>query len=264
MARSVHKVHRVNIEFDNQTLRVTAYTDKRHLQEQDPAVYERVKNTVFKEFDPRWAELAAGSSGVVVHGDVVFEEPDVRRIYDSFDDPGRHLIFAGNVDVRKGGFCVEDTDRIVVLGDLQAAGVSNWCGQLHVDGQSQIPGGLFFDSGDGGFTQLRLAQPVGLVAATANVFDITPLAAKYYFDPSFNCGFDGPPTNRHEEIMQAAFTNKLRLVTVDLLAEFFRTKSPDKSVAEEVANGEHWTWLRVVIGQYDARMMVEFFDEALG
>lgn len=250
----------MEIEFGNQRLKATPYRNKAHLTDLDPELCERVGDSVFKQCDPMWAAAAENSPGTVIYGDVNLDEDGLSPVYETLDAPGRFLIFTGSVTA--GGLGLEATDRVVILGDLHTNGVSNRRGELWVEGTTHIRGALFFDSYDRGFTRLRLASPVGFLAATSTVFDISPLAARYYFDPLFRCGFKNAPNTRHEEIMHHMFANTPRQVSADELAKFFRSAN-DYSVAELVRAGAHEEWLHTTISAKDSTAFARFFDETL-
>ncbi|MBX3234180.1 MAG: hypothetical protein KIT84_40205 [Labilithrix sp.] len=257
------------VNYAGQALQMLRFDGKEDLQRRDPTIFEKVRDSVFKEYDPMLASIAAGWPGTVVYGDVRFphtEETEASCFEDFYDalgeDHGKSLVFAGSLDVERG-MMLPDRARVVVLGDLATVGLCNVQCEIWVEGTTTIAGGLYFDSNNGGYTKLTLAVPAGFIATSANLFDVE-LRAKYYFDPLFRCGFGATPTTRHEEIITEAFRpgERVQQVTLDDLADFFTKMNPE--VGEEVRAGDYGSWLEVLLATLDSRSLVTFLDERYG
>lgn len=254
------------VSYAGQTLQTLRFDGKQDLQRRDPTTFEKVRDSVFKEYDPMLASIAAGWAGTVVYGDVRFPHTEATEsscfedIYEALgEDYGKSLVFTGSLAVERG-MMLPDRARVVVLGDLATVGLCNVQCELWVEGTTTIAGGLYFDSNNGGYTKLKLAAPAGFIATSANLFDIE-LRAKYYFDPIFRCGFGAAATNRHEEIIMEAFRpgEPVKQVTLDDIADFFTKMNPE--VGEEVRAGDYGSWLEVLLAAHDARSLVTFLDE---
>jgi len=254
-----------SIEFDGQHIELLRYYDKAHLKAIAPEVYKRVKDSVFCEYDKTMAPIMAKHSGTVVRGDITFDHPkDTKtssfgRILALLGDYGRVLIFDGNLTM-DNSLAISES-RVVILGDLETVGLSNLCGELHVEGTTRVSGAMTFDSNDGGFTKLTLSEPAGFIVTSANAFDIK-LKARYYFDPLFECGFDSAPQTPHEERIQSAFDGKPTVISLEQLVAFFRWRVDDEAAAE-VENGDHASWIREVITLTDSRVFATYFDDPL-
>ena len=113
----------MNIDFDGQTLELLQYDDKEHLERLAPDVYERVRESVFWESDPRMAKTMAGFSGTVVRGDIRFAHPDdagmssFERIFEALGEIGYWLIFDGNLKMERS-MAVDDETKVVILRPL--------------------------------------------------------------------------------------------------------------------------------------------------
>jgi len=252
-----------SIEFDGQKIEILRYDDKAHLKAIAPEVYERVKDSVFWESDERMAPIMAKHSGTVVRGDITIEHPkgtntsSFGRILEPLGDYGRVLIFDGNLKTANS-FHISEL-RVVILGDLETVGLSNLCGELHVEGTTRVSGAMTFNSDDGGFTKLTLSEPAGFIVTSANKFDIN-LKARYFFDPLFKCGFDAAPTTPHEQRIQAAFDGKPTVITLEQLVAFFRWRVDDETAAE-VENGDYASWIEDMITLADSREFAKYFDD---
>jgi hypothetical protein len=258
------------IEFDGQRLELLRYDNKDQLEVIAPEIYDRVKDSVFWEYDEEMAPIMANRSGTVVRGDITIKHPkgiktsSFERILEPLGDHGRLgmidsrvLIFDGNL--KMGNSLAISERRVIILGDLDTVGLSNLCGELHVEGKTRISGAMTFDSNDGGFTKLDLSEPVGFIVTHANAFDIN-LKARYYFDPIFSCGFKKAPKTPHEQRIRSAFDNKPTVITLEQLAAFFRWRVDDEA-GDEIANGDYASWVRDVIALTDSRVFATYFDD---
>tara|TARA_R110002096_G_scaffold77896_2_gene183168 strand:+ start:125 stop:946 length:822 start_codon:yes stop_codon:yes gene_type:complete len=246
-------------ELDGCPIEVHLYANKGALQAARPEVYNRISEIVFCESDATMAEWAVNQSVTVIDGNLSIAAEDdsncFKRIYGVIGEEAldaNWLLFTGNVELAEGMSLEDRHDKFVIFGDLKATGVSNDWGQLFVLGKTTIPGILFFNSDNGGFTQLDLAEPIGLIATMSNMFNIE-LKAKYYLDPIFG-GFDRATKSPHDERIREAFGNRPRVITVEEFAAVFEENNPD--TAEEIRNGDHFKWAGGIAADYDSRGML--------
>jgi hypothetical protein len=257
----------MKIALDDNAMEVHVFADKAELVAARPDVYRRIRQIAYMEDDPRMAPLVEGHSVVVIDGDlnIAADEDSAstfHRIYGAIGEEASStdwVVCTGDVHLERSLALNDRFERVVIFGDLHALGVCNDWGQLFVLGKTTIPGILYFDSDNGGFTQLDLAEPVGLIATQSNAFDVR-LRARYFFDPLFS-GFDGEPQSPHDERIREAFDGTARVVTLEELAAFFERLDPD--VADEVRDGGHYDWIKEVATHYDARQLPSAFDASL-
>lgn len=253
------------LKFNDHTIKSLRFENLDGLKSADPSTYEQVRNSVFKEHDPALASLCKDMSGTILHGDLECpHDPEAKASsLDEFlavlgEDYGDWLVITGNLTIGRSIGLVR-RQRLVVLGDLHAVGVANICGELYVEGNTTIEGGLVIDSNNGGFTKLRLAAPAGFIATSSNVFDIN-LRSKHFFDPLFRSGFDAAPTTPHEERIQAAFgSSRPSMFTPDDLGDYFQPMSED--VAAEIRGGDFEPWLEYVAVRLNSVSLVDFLDK---
>lgn len=257
----------MRVSLDKNVFDVQVFADKAELSAARPDVYERIRQIVYLEDDPRMAPRVEGRSVAVIDGDLdIAKDKDsastFHRLYGVIGEEACStdwVVCTGDVRVERSLALNDRFERLIIFGDLHAVGVTNDWGQLFVLGKTTISGILYFDSDNGGFTQLDLAEPVGLIATQSNAFDIR-LRARYLFDPLFS-GFDGPPRSPHDERIRDAFDGTARLVTLEELAAFFENLAPQ--VADEVRDGAHFDWIKEVATRYDARQLPAAFDDSL-
>jgi hypothetical protein len=233
------------ISIDGKQYKTLDFDATSELETVAPEVYKRVRDL-------------GDSDGTVIFGDVDLAHPDdweastFERLYEPLGEVGSWLIIEGNLNLALNLY-LDD-------GNLDVPGVSNYCGRLHVLGKTHIPGALHFDSNDGGFTSLTLAEPVGFIATSANQFEVK-LRAQYFFDALQKGPFDAAPQTRHDEIIQEAFVEYPRVITREHLAAFFKQKvQADDAVAEILAGRLEYNWITRAITSFDARAFATFFD----
>ena len=257
------------LNFAGQELKLLSYQTAQDLEQKDKATFDRILNEgFFGDAEAMKIYFGERRSGVVIYGDVTIPhnaEEKTGRFIDLYEalEPyeAEWIVFTGNVDAHNS-VMVTDVDRVMMLGDLKAVGVSNICGLLFVAGKTEVSGGLIFDSSDGGFTSLDLVKPVGFVCTTANVFNIQ-LDTKYLIDSIFKLDGEGNPQNVHTEKMLSRFQSfdNTRLVTAEELADFFKPFGDD--IAQEVRGGEYEALLDEFIIGYNSAKLVEYFEASL-
>ncbi|MEL6548262.1 MAG: hypothetical protein AAFQ82_26785 [Myxococcota bacterium] len=255
----------MSASLDDQSFEHRIFNNKAELVEARPELYEQIRYCVYYEAEEGMRQVAENFSVRVIDGDLNVAHPEdyegstFDRVLDAMgmkDWQETFLVFTGNLTLERSLGLGDRYERVVVCGDFSAGGVVNDWGTLFVLGETRISGVLYFCSDNGGFTGLRLAEPVHLIATQSNLFDVR-LRSKYFFDPIFS-GFEGESNSVHDENIRAAFDGTARVVSIEELASHFGQY--DESVGEEIRSGQHYKWITQVALFGDPRKFIGKFE----
>jgi len=259
------------IELFGKTIEFISYENKEDLISKDKSTYEKVKNSVFYEFDEMMSSIMGQMPGFVLYGDVFLDkndDPDKTKMEHLGELLGKThkewFIFTGNLE-NEGHLEISDFDRVSVLGDFKTDSLVNDQGLFWADGESHIQDGLYFDSNNGGFTLLNLKTAPGLIATMANVFEVN-LKSKYFYDPIFRIDFKDDPQSPHQENILSKLdpehphpTKVTKQDLVDFLGHYEKTEEVTNLENEDDDDVLDWIMDLVSIGA--AGVFVEFLDK---
>jgi len=259
------------IELYGKTIEFISFENKEDLISKDKSTYEKVKNSVFYEFDEMMSSIMDKMPGFVLYGDVFLgknDNPDATKMEQLGELLGKThkewIIVTGNLE-NEGPLEINDFDRVTVAGDLNTDSLVNDQGLFWVSGESHIQNGLYFDSNNGGFTVLNLKTVPGLIATMANVFGVN-LKSKYFYDPIFRIDFDDDPQSPHEENILSKFDQESPYPTkvtkqdlIDLLN--YHNQAEQVADLEKEDDDDVLDWMRDLISIGSSGVFVEFLDK---